>query len=97
MNVLNGVWWDIYILQIIIQQKLERLTKILQDFLILKIQNFQSKLEIFIKVKKRIASILVFLFMKIRQNIRSVSLNTFKHQADLLLIGEEFKKHYVLL
>ena len=38
MNALSGVSLDIYILQIIIQQKLEKLRKIYLDNLILKTQ-----------------------------------------------------------
>ena len=36
MNVLNGVWSDTHIQQIISQQELEKLAKILQENLILK-------------------------------------------------------------
>ena len=64
INALNGVWSDVYILQIMIQQKL---TKILQDNFILKTQNFLSKLEIFTKLKRRIVTAILFLVMKIRK------------------------------
>ena len=37
MTGLNAVWLDTYILQIINQQELQKLTKILQENLILKI------------------------------------------------------------
>ena len=72
LNALNGVWLDTYNQQIIIREELEKLQKILQEKLILKISNFQSKLEIFTRLKKRIASALVFLVMKIRKNIQSI-------------------------
>ena len=52
----------------------------------LKIQNFLSKLEMFITLKKRVASLLVLLVMKIRKNIQSVSRNIFKRHVVLLLI-----------
>ena len=50
---LNGVWLDTYIMQIIIQKVLEKSTEILQENLILKTQNFLSKLDIFKKLKKK--------------------------------------------
>ena len=50
---LNGVWLDTYIMQIIIQKELEKSTEILQEKLILKTQNFLSKLDIFKKLKKK--------------------------------------------
>ena len=53
MNILNDIYLDTYILQTIFRQKLEKLTNILKQNLILKIYNFQSKLEIFGKLKKR--------------------------------------------
>ena len=46
----NGVWLDTYILQIITQQVLQKLTKILQENLIFKVQNFRLKLETFTKL-----------------------------------------------
>ena len=55
MDALNGVWSGTYILQIIIQKKLETLTKYLKKNWISRIQNFQSKLEIFTKLQKIIA------------------------------------------
>ena len=60
------------ILQIIIQQELERLTEYLKVKLILKIQNFRPKLEIITKLKKRIALGLAFLVMKTSKNIESL-------------------------
>ena len=48
------------------------MTKILQKDLILKTQNFQSKLETLTKVKKRILSTLAFLVIKIKNNIQSM-------------------------
>ena len=50
MNPLNVVWLDIYILQIIIQQELEQLTKILQENLILK---FPVKIRDIHKIEKK--------------------------------------------
>ena len=83
-------------MQIIIQKELEKSTEILQENLILKTQNFLSKLDIFKKLKKkRIVSTLVFLVSKTRaKNPTYVSQKTFKRRADLLLIEEEGKKHY---
>ena len=92
MNILNDVYLDTYILQIIIRQKLEKLTKILKQNLIFKIYNFQSKLEIFGKLKKRAASLLVFFVMKLRKNIQ----RTFKRHVYFLLMAEESKKYYIL-
>ena len=46
----NGVWLDTYILQIITQQELQKLTKILQENLIFKVRNFRLKLETFTKL-----------------------------------------------
>ena len=95
-NALNDVWLDIYILQIIIQQELKKLAKILQENLVLKIENFQSKLKIFTKLKKRIASALVFFVTKTGKKYPIyVSRNTFRRLAYLLLIGEKVKKSYV--
>ena len=51
-NALNGAWLDIYILQDIMQQKLDKLTKTLQENLIMKLLNFPTKLETFTKLKK---------------------------------------------
>ena len=45
INAINGVLSDTYILQIITQQELQNLTKILQKDSILKIKNVQSKPE----------------------------------------------------
>ena len=39
MNAVNGVWSDTYILHILIQQELEKMTKILLENLILKTKN----------------------------------------------------------
>ena len=75
MNALNGDWSDTQILQTIIQKESQKLIKILQRDLILTTENFQSKLETFIKQKKRIPSILVFLAMKIKKNIQSMYQN----------------------
>ena len=52
MTGLNGMWLDTYILQIITHQELQKLTKILQENLILKIQNFWLKLETFTNLKE---------------------------------------------
>ena len=61
MNALNEVWSDSYILQVIIQQKFQSLTKILLETLILKTQGFLSKLDMLTKLKQeRIVLELVF-------------------------------------
>ena len=72
MNVLNEVWSDIYILQIVIQQEFQGFTKILHENVNLKTQNLSSKLETFTKLKKTIVSELVLLVIKIRENIQSI-------------------------
>ena len=64
MNAVNSVWSDTYILHILIQQELEKMTKILLENLILKTKNVPSKLEIITNLKK-----LVCLVMKIRKKI----------------------------
>ena len=63
MSALNGVWSDMYILEIRISKKLEKSAKVLQENLILKTWHFPSK-------KKTFVSALVFLVMK--KNIQSV-------------------------
>ena len=66
MNALNGVSSDIYTLQVTMQEKLQKLKKILQKILILKTYNFQSKLETFTKLKKGILLSLALLVIKKR-------------------------------
>ena len=61
---------DTYILQIMIQQELEKLTKIFKKNLILKANKFQSKLEIFTKLKKK----------KKKRRIASVFINVFGYE-----------------
>ena len=61
---------DTYILQIMIQQELEKLTKIFKENLILKANKFQSKLEIFTKLKKK----------KKKRRIASVFINVFGYE-----------------
>ena len=56
-------WFHTYIQQILTHEKLEKLTKILQNILILKI---------FTNGKQRIVSALVFLIMEIRKNIQFI-------------------------
>ena len=51
VNAINGVWFDTYIMQIMIQQELGRLTNYLETNQILK--TFQSELKIFITWKKK--------------------------------------------
>ena len=71
----------------------------------LRTKNFPLKLEIFTKSKKQkkkeswISSPLVFLVMKISKNIQSMYQKNVvkKKHVDLLLIGEEDKRHYVLI
>ena len=91
MNVLHGVWSDIYILQIIIQEQFEKTTKILQKNLILKTWNIPLKSKIFTKLKKRS----VFGYENKENNSNYVS-NTFKRHFDLLLMGED-KRHDILI
>ena len=61
-----------WIIDSIIEEEWQKLTKILQKDLILKTLNFQSKLEMHTKLKKRVLSTLVFLVMKIKKNIQSI-------------------------
>ena len=72
----------------------------MQKGLILKTWNFQSKLETFTKLKKKKNSIGISIFgyeNKVNYPIY-VSKNCCKHkQVDLLLIGEEGKRHYLLI
>ena len=62
VNAPNGVYSDTYSLQIIIQEKLKTLTKILQNDLMLKTWNFQSKLETFTKIERK-NSIAISIFL----------------------------------
>ena len=80
-------------MQIITQQELLKLTKILPKGSILKTQDFQSKLETFTSLKKTITSALAFLVMKIRKNIQSMYQKNVakKKHVDLLLTGEREK------
>ena len=73
------------------------LIKIFLRSLILKTQNVQLKLETFTKLKKRILSALLFLVMKIRKNIQPIYQKNKEKHVDLLIIGEEGKRHYVLI
>ena len=99
MNALNEVWSDSYILQVIIQQEFQSLTKILLETLILKTQGFLSKLDMLTKLKEeRIVLELVFFGYKNNEQYPIyVSKNTFKRHFDLLLIQEEAKRLYVLI
>ena len=83
------------------QQKLQKLTKILLNSLILKRYNFHSKQEIYTKSKKekRIPSALVLLDMKTRKNIQ-IMYNKNVAKKIMLIYGYfEMKKkiHYVLI
>ena len=60
INALNDVWSDTHIMEIIIQEELDRLMKILHENLILKTYIFQSKLEILTKLRKNCIKISVF-------------------------------------
>ena len=63
MNDLNGVWSNTYIL--IIQEELEKLTKIRQKNLTLQTYNFPSRPKTFKKSKKKgLVLALLFLVMK---------------------------------
>ena len=89
--MLNGVCSDIYTLHINIQQELERL---LQENLILKIWNSQSKLEIFTEFERRGR---VFGYeSKVKYPVY-MSRNTFKRHVDLLLMGDEERRDYVFI
>ena len=86
LNVLNGVWLDTYILQIIIE--------LFKKYWILKIYNFQSKLNIFTKLKERIPSTLMSLVKKIKKNpIYVVKINILFYY----LIEKGSKNHYILV
>ena len=87
-------WSDIYILQIIIKQELEQLTKILQGNLILK---FPIKIRDIHKTekKKNCIDISVVGCKSKKKYQIYVSKNTSKRYVDLLLIGEESNRHYV--
>ena len=85
-----------------IQEELQKLAKILQRDLILKLENFQSKLEAFTKLKIRISAALAFLLMQIKKNIQSMYQNNvvkknmltyYKHVT--LLIGEGEKNMFL--
>ena len=98
MYALNGVLSDIYIVQIIIQNELEMLIEILQQNVILKDIKFLVKVrDIHKNEKKDCTNISVFLVMKTRRNIQSMSKNAFIRHVHLLLIGEESKRHFVLI
>ena len=67
--------------------------------MLLKTKKFQPKLETLTKLTKRISSALEFLVMKIKKNIQSIYQKKCceeKH-VDLLLTGEEGKRHCVLI
>ena len=75
MNALNGVWSDIYILQNIIQQQLEKLKKYFGRKLDFKDMKFPLKIidiHVTEKKKKRFISVLVFMVMKKRKNFHSI-------------------------
>ena len=72
MKALTGVWSINYILEVVIQQELQNLIKILQKDFILKTQNIQQKLKTFTKLKKRNPSALIFLLIKLRKYIQSM-------------------------
>ena len=91
-NALNGVWSDTEIFQIIIHQKLQKVTKVLPKNLILSTLKKE-------KIEKRIPLELVFLVMKTRKNIQFTNRKKCceeKH-VDLSLVEEKRKKHYVLI
>ena len=95
----KGTDWvnDTVILQVIIQQESEKLTKISARELDFKDIKFPVKVRHIHKIQKGIVSALLFLVMKIAKKYPVyVSKNTFKRHVELLLIGEESKRHYVL-
>ena len=59
-------------MQIIIQGELERLTEYLKGNYVLRAQDFQTKLEMSTKLKRKIALTIAFLVMKIRNNNESM-------------------------
>ena len=78
-----------------------RITKADKDFskkLVFKdiSSKFQSKLETFRKLKKRIPSALVFLVMKIRKNIQFMYQKNARKTCSFIIIEEKGKRHYVL-
>ena len=102
---LNGVWSDSGILQIITLW--EKLIETLQDNLISKDMQYSIEIRDIHKIEKKnsysffvhIAQLL-FAVMKTRKDIQCVSKkkkNAFKRQVDLLLIGQESKRHYALV
>ena len=74
INAVNGVKSDTYILQIITQQKLQKLKKIFLKRLDFKDIQFAVKARAIHKIK-RILLALVFLVMKIRKNIQSMTVS----------------------
>ena len=98
MNTLDGVWSDIYILQIINEHELGRLTKILQGELDFKNIKFLVKIRYIHKIeKKNCISIRVFGYEN-NKNIHSIcQICCEEKHIDLLLIEEEDKRHYVLI
>ena len=84
LDVLNGVWLDTYILQIIIE--------FFKKYWILKIYNFQSKLNIFTKLKERIPLTLMSLVKKIKK----IS-NLCCEDKNIDLIEKGSKNRYVLI
>ena len=86
-------------LQIRIQEELQKMTTILQTNVILKTENSLSKLEIFAKSKKKNPiAIRVFDYENKEKYLIYVSKKYFEEKhVDLLYIGEEGKKHYILI
>ena len=96
----KGTDWvnDSVILQVIIQQELEKLKKISSREFDFKDTKFPVKVIDIHKIQKEIVSALVFLVMKIAKKYPVyVSKSNFKRLVELLLIGEESKRHYVLI
>ena len=67
MNVLNGVWIDTNILQVIIQQRPRKVDKDFAKELGFKDIKLSVKIRDVQKLKKRITSTLVFLVTKIKR------------------------------
>ena len=78
------------------QQELENLRKTLQENQILKTKPPVQIRDICKVEKKNCIKISVFHYEAIGKYPVNVSTNTFERHVDLLLIGEEGKRHYVL-
>lgn len=99
MNAWNGVSSDTYILQIMVQQELEKVTMIFQENLSSKTikKNFHQKQRFSQNWKINVISISAFDYEKETRYSMKVSENTVRRYVDLLLIGGDSKKHNVII